>query len=82
MLEKHKPEGAELVGRLRLDHEELRRKRQEFEDCLEVAGDLEDSLPRTLLRDLLGYGWEFWQVLDNHAHAEARGLHQYIAQTQ
>jgi hemerythrin-like domain-containing protein len=81
LFEKHKPEGSELAARLRLEHTDLRRKRQEFEDCLEVAGSLEDTLPRAVLRDLLGYGWEFWQVLDSHAHTEARGLHQYIAQS-
>jgi hypothetical protein len=80
LFEKHRPEGAGLAARLRLEHTDLRHKRQEFEDCLEVAGSLEDTLPRTVLRDLLGYGWEFWQLLDNHAHTEARGLHQYIAQ--
>ena len=81
LFETHKPEGSELAARLRQEHTELRRKRQEFEDCLEVAGSLEDTLPRTVLRDLLGYGWEFWEVLDHHAHAEALGLHQYMARS-
>src|SRR3954453_21500861 len=55
-LERHTPEGPELVARLRSEHDEIRRRREEFDNCLKVAAELEDGLPRAVQRDLLGYG--------------------------
>jgi Hemerythrin HHE cation binding domain len=78
LLERHRPAGADLVGRLRAEHAEILRKREELDNCLEVASDLEDALPRALVRDLLAYGWELWDLLDNHAHAETRAVHECI----
>jgi hemerythrin-like domain-containing protein len=75
LLEKHSPEGAEVVARLRAEHAEIRRRRQEFDNCLEIAIGLEDSVPSPVLRDLLVYGWDLWDFLDNHAHMETRSLH-------
>ena len=34
-----------------------------------------------VLRDLLAYGWELWELLDNHAHAETQAVHQCVAQS-
>jgi hemerythrin-like domain-containing protein len=81
LLAKHTPGGSGLAACLRREHGELRRKRGEFENCLETAAELEDTLPKAVLRDLVVYGWEFWEALDNHAHAEARALHQYLARS-
>jgi hypothetical protein len=75
------PDGPELVACLRREHEELRRKREEFGNCLELAIELEGGLTKTVLRDLLGYGWDLWDLLDKHAHVETRALHQYLARS-
>jgi hypothetical protein len=79
LLERHQPGGRDLVSRLRQEHGELRRKRADFEKCLDVAGELMDPLPRAVLRDLLTYGWELWDLLDNHALTETRAVQQCIA---
>ena len=78
LLERDGREGARLASRLRQEHDELRRRRAEFEDCLELAADLEGSVPRAVLLDLLAYGWDFWEVLDSHAHAETRAFHERL----
>jgi hypothetical protein len=75
LLERHTPGGAELVGRLRLEHEEIRRKREDFGNCVGVATDLEDGLPKAVRRDLLTLGWELWELLDAHAHVETQAVH-------
>jgi len=74
LLERHGPEGPELVTRLRVEHTEIRRQLEEFGNCLEIALQLEDT-PRAVLRDLLAYGWDFLESLDNHAHVETQGVH-------
>ncbi len=78
LLEQLKPEGPALVTRLRDEHEEIRQHREEFGDCLRVAGELEDALPKPVLRDLIAYGWELWEVLDNHAHIETQAVQQCL----
>jgi len=78
-LEQYTPEGRDLVGRLRLEHEEIRRMREEFGNCLHVASELEPDLPKAVLRDLLADGWALWEIMDNHAHAETQGVRQCIA---
>jgi hypothetical protein len=80
LFEECRPDGPELVGRLRLEHTEIRRKREEFGSCLEVAAGLDD-LPRAVWRDLLTYGWELWELLDSHAHLETRALHQCLTRS-
>jgi hypothetical protein len=77
-LERQDPAGAALVASLRHEHAQIRRKREEFGTCLGVAGELEDGPPERVLRDLLFYGWDLWDALDQHAHAETRALHQCI----
>jgi hypothetical protein len=81
LLEGHHPEGPELVTRLRQEHAEIRRKREEFDNCLHVAGDLEDDLPERVLTDLLAYGWDLWEALDAHAHAEAQAVHRGLVRS-
>jgi hypothetical protein len=81
LLERYRPEGTGLVARLRREHEEIRRKRQELGDCLEVAQGLEGGAPHMVLLDVLGYGWDLWERLDTHAHAESRALHECLAQS-
>lgn len=78
LLGQQRPAGADLVSRLRVEHTEILRKREEFGNCLDVAAGLEDALPRAVVRDLLGYGWELWDLLDTHAHAETRAVHQCV----
>jgi iron-sulfur cluster repair protein YtfE (RIC family) len=78
LVEQHTPGGPELAARLRKEHKEIRRKLQEFGDCLHVAGALEDGLPRMVARDLLTYGWQLWDVLDNHAHQETQAFRQCV----
>jgi iron-sulfur cluster repair protein YtfE (RIC family) len=79
LLEQDGAAGAELVARLRSEHDEIRRKREEFGTCLEVTAGL-NNLPRQVLRDLMVYGWDLWEMLDHHAHLETRALQQCVAQ--
>jgi iron-sulfur cluster repair protein YtfE (RIC family) len=79
LLEECRPDGSALVAKLRQDHEEIRRRREEFGKSLEVARQLEESLPSAVLRDLLAYAWELWEMLDNHAHEETRAVHQCLS---
>jgi len=78
ILEQHQPDGPELVARLRREHEEIRCKREEFANCLAVAIELENGLTKMVLRDLLAYGWELWELLDSHAHVETQAVHQCL----
>jgi len=79
LLEQFKPEGAELAARLRLEHEEIRRKRENFGACLAVAFDVEESLPRAVLRDILIDGWELWDLLDKHTYLETHAVQECLA---
>jgi hemerythrin-like domain-containing protein len=81
LLERYKPEGTQLVARLRREHDEIRRKRQELADCLEVAQGLEGGTPHMVILDVLGYGWDLWERLDTHAHAESGALHECLTQS-
>jgi hemerythrin-like domain-containing protein len=81
LLEPYRPEGKELVARLRREHDEIRRKTKELGDCLDVARGLEGGPPQMVLLDVLGYGWDLWELLDNHAHVESRALHECLAQS-
>jgi len=81
LLEQQEQGGPELVAHLRAEHGEILRKREELGNCLEVAGGMEARLPRAVLRDLLGYGWELWELLDHHAHAETRAVHRCLARS-
>jgi hemerythrin-like domain-containing protein len=78
LLDQHKPDGPELVARLGREHEDIRSKRKEFDNCLAFAVDLEDGLTKMVLRDLLGYGLELWELLDRHAHVESQAVHQCV----
>jgi hypothetical protein len=78
-LERQEPEGPALVARLRQEHAEIRRLREELGKCLAVASEIEDEPPRMVLRDVLAFGWELWEALDNHAHAETQAVHQAAA---
>jgi acetyl esterase/lipase len=50
-------------------------------NCLGVADELEGEFPRMVLRDLLAYGWDLWDLLDDHARTETRAVQRYLAQT-
>jgi hypothetical protein len=79
LLEQNRPEGADLVARLRQEHAEIRRKLADFSNCLHVAGELEDNgPPRAVLRDLLTDGWELWELLHDQARAETQGVQQSL----
>jgi len=73
-LDQLKPEGSSLVGRLRLEHEAIRGKRVEFANCLAIAFEVEDALPKMVVRDLLIDAWELWDLLDRHAHEETEAV--------
>jgi iron-sulfur cluster repair protein YtfE (RIC family) len=73
LLAEDAPDGAGLVARLREEHTAIRRRLDEFGNCLEVAASL-DEPPRAVLRDLFTYGWDFWEMLAEHAYAESRGV--------
>src|SRR6516165_9546552 len=81
LLEQQHAEGLELAARLRQEHAEIRRRREEFVNCLWVAGDLEGGPPPMALWDLLEYGWDLWEFLDNHAHVETRAVHQCVTRS-
>jgi iron-sulfur cluster repair protein YtfE (RIC family) len=81
LLAQHPPEGSELVARLRREHAEIRRRCEELGNCLGVADELNGELPPMALRDLVTYGWELWELLDDHARTETHVLHRYLAQT-
>ena len=81
LLEQHHLEGRELVARLRREHAEIRRRCEELGNCLGVADELEGEFPRRVLRDLLAYGWDLWESLDDHARTETRAVYRYLAQT-
>jgi iron-sulfur cluster repair protein YtfE (RIC family) len=75
-LARHRADGPALVARLRQDHAEIRRLREELGNCLAVAFEVEDAPPKMVLRDVLAFGWELWELLDNHAHVETQLVHQ------
>jgi hypothetical protein len=81
LLERYAPGGDDLVARLRQEHAEIRRRREELGNCIEVAAELEDSFPKAILRDLLMYSWELWTLLDSHAHGETRAVHDCVARS-
>lgn len=81
LLEQYAPGGPELVARLRREHAEIRRRGEELGNCLGVADELEGAFPDRVLRDLLAYGWDLWDLLDDHARTETQAVHRYFAQT-
>jgi hemerythrin-like domain-containing protein len=80
LLEQFPPDGTALAERLRREHVALRRKLDDFRNCLDVAVQLQDRPPRVVLRDLLRDTWELWDLVDKHAHAETRGIHECLTQ--
>ena len=74
LLEQFPPEGPALAERLRGEHKELRRKLDEFDGCLTIAIELKDRPPQAVMEDLLVYTWDLWEALDDHAHAETKGI--------
>ena len=79
LLEQFPPDGSALAARLREEHTALRRAVEDFSNCLGVAVELQDRPPRAVLRDLLGYAWNLWDLLDRHAHAETQGIHDCVS---
>jgi iron-sulfur cluster repair protein YtfE (RIC family) len=78
LLEHYQAEGPALATRLRHEHDEIRRKLAAFNNSLGVALDLQDGLSQAVLWNLLIDGWELWELLDRHAHAETEGLRQCL----
>ncbi len=74
LLDQLKPESAKLVGLLRLEHQEIRDRSEEFANCLGVALEMEGTLPKVIVRDLLIDAWELWDLLDKHAHEETQAV--------
>jgi hemerythrin-like domain-containing protein len=81
LLERDAPDGATLAARLREEHKEIRRRCEEFDNSLAYAAQLDDELPRAVIRDLLRYGWEFWDYLDQHAHTETDAVRGCVARS-
>jgi hemerythrin-like domain-containing protein len=75
------PDGPDLVARLQAEHAEIRHKREEFGNCLDVAAELGDKLPSAVFNDLLVFGWELWDILDHHAHAETYAVQRCLARS-
>jgi hemerythrin-like domain-containing protein len=80
LLEQVLPEGGALAKRLRDEHDELRRKLDDFSNCLSVAIELQDQPPEAVLEDLLIYCWDLWELLDQHAHVETRSVNDCLKQ--
>jgi hemerythrin-like domain-containing protein len=78
LLEQDNPEGHELVQRLRAEHDKIYRQCEEFDNSLQFALDLEDGLNKTVLRDVFIYGWQLWELLDDHARVETQAIHRWI----
>ncbi len=79
LLEKYRPEFAGLVARLRLEHEEIRRKVEDLGQGLHDAVEQKDGVTPAVLWDLLGCGWDLWELLDRHASAESGAVRQCLA---
>jgi hypothetical protein len=75
VLERYVPDGPATVARLRGQHCEIQHRCDELAGCLDVARDLEGGPPTMVLRDLMAYGWELWELLDSHAGEETRAVH-------
>jgi hemerythrin-like domain-containing protein len=80
-LRKRLPDGADLVARLQAEHAEIRRKREELGNCLDVAAELGEEVPAAVVNDLLVFGWELWDILDHHAHAETYAVQRCLARS-
>jgi len=73
-LARQMPDGHRVVERLRADHEEIRSLCKQFGRSLDAAHESGDRPPRDVLRDVLTYGWELWEALDDHAHEETEEI--------
>jgi hypothetical protein len=73
------PDGQPLVARLRADHDRILEKREAFGNCLTIAADLDNVLPRAVLRDVISCGWDLLDMLDKHAHLETQAVRQCLA---
>jgi hemerythrin-like domain-containing protein len=80
-LERTVPDGTGLAARLRDEHKEIRRRCKEFGNSLAYAAQLDDDLPRAVIRDLLRFGWDFWDYLDQHAQTETHAVRKCLAKT-
>lgn len=69
---------SELLSRLRAEHEDLRRKCERFGNDLEIAAQLEDHVPKAVVRDVLTDAWDLWELLDRHAHAETHAVQECL----
>ena len=78
LLEQDNPEGSELVASLRAEHDKIHRQCQDFDNSLQLALDLEDGLNKTVLRDAFIYGWQLWELLDDHARVETQAIYQWF----
>src|SRR5579875_2737341 len=74
LLEQNIPDGKTLVTRLRVEHDTIRRRCEEFDNSLQVALDLEDGINKTVVRDVFIYGWRLWELLDDHARVETQAI--------
>jgi len=81
LLERQGREGSELAARLRGEHTEIQHRLEEFNNCLQITVELEDTPPTAVRRDLLLYGWEFLEALDQHAHVETQAVGKCIARS-
>ena len=78
LLEQDNLKGSELVARLRAEHDKIHHQCEEFDNSLQLALDLEDGLNKTVLRDVFIYGWQLWELLDDHARVETQAIHQCL----
>jgi hemerythrin-like domain-containing protein len=78
-LERHNSDGAGVVARLRGEHEEIHRLFDQFSNSLSAAHASKDQLSAKVVNDLLTYGWELWEALDDHACEETEAVHRTAA---
>jgi hypothetical protein len=79
LLEKNAPDGATVVQQLQSAHIEIRRQIEAFGKCLHVAAESDDDPQKTVVRDVLAFGWELWGILDEHARRETQAVQRCLA---
>jgi hypothetical protein len=80
LLERDEDGGPDLVARLRREHTDIRRRLEDFGNCLDVAAQL-DAPPMAVRRDLVVYGWDFLEAMGNHALLETQAVGRCVARS-
>lgn len=73
------PDEPDLVNALQKEHEEIIAKFEDFDNCVEMGEELDEVLPRTILLDVLAFGWELLDQMDLHAHHETSAVQRCLS---